>query len=85
MKKVVDICSMQSSQEIGKLKLIRFFFDNTSQKCFPFIFKGISSNQNRFNTEEECTAVCTGRHTEVHKEPMYIKKFIYLKYLVFLI
>lgn len=70
MYKVDDVCTLQKSEGVGKLQLVRYYFDTAKKKCLPFLYKGISGNDNNFDTIEECTAVCTEAEIQVYQEPM---------------
>ncbi|KHJ95486.1 Kunitz/Bovine pancreatic trypsin inhibitor domain protein [Oesophagostomum dentatum] len=40
------------------LRNLRFWYDNSQQKCVPFIYGGCRGNDNNFETFEQCQEVC---------------------------
>merc|ERR1712126_604299 len=43
---------------LSKKSLIKWFHDDLNAKCKPFVFTGCGGNNNRFDTEADCNAVC---------------------------
>lgn len=38
----------------------RFFYDVLNQSCSSFLYGGCESNDNNFESQEECEATCSG-------------------------
>lgn len=53
-----DFCTLPVDAGSCVESLRRFFFNATSWKCEPFIFRGCQGNLNRFITKEECEHNC---------------------------
>ncbi|KAK7171702.1 hypothetical protein R3I93_004108 [Phoxinus phoxinus] len=55
-----DLCHLPSA--VGKCRAAfpRFYYDVTNQTCKQFIYGGCEGNDNNFNTQEECEALCSG-------------------------
>uniref|UniRef100_A0AC35TUH0 BPTI/Kunitz inhibitor domain-containing protein n=1 Tax=Rhabditophanes sp. KR3021 TaxID=114890 RepID=A0AC35TUH0_9BILA len=43
---------------VGELP-IRFYFDITTEQCYPFGTQNCGGNENSFNSSEACIAKCT--------------------------
>jgi hypothetical protein len=40
---------------------LRFYFNNQTHACEPFIYGGCAANANNFNSSEECNKTCGGK------------------------
>ena len=40
-------------------EVLRFYFDDETGLCRPFLYGGCQGNKNNFKTQEECYAICT--------------------------
>ena len=40
-------------------EVLRFYFDEVTGLCRPFLYGGCQGNKNNFKTQEECYAICT--------------------------
>jgi len=49
---------------LSKKSLIKWFHDDLNAKCKPFVFTGCGGNNNRFDTEADCNAVCQPKPCE---------------------
>uniref|UniRef100_A0A4W5Q493 Tissue factor pathway inhibitor-like n=2 Tax=Hucho hucho TaxID=62062 RepID=A0A4W5Q493_9TELE len=45
---------------------LQYFYDEGAGICFPFIYKGLEGNENRFNTDRKCMEACSDRFDEVY-------------------
>ncbi|XP_037073511.1 papilin-like [Pollicipes pollicipes] len=55
-----DTCSVAPSAGGCTGNLVRWYYDGRTGACRAFTFTGCGGNANRFNTEEECQALCVG-------------------------
>ena len=38
---------------------LRYHYDDQTDECRPFVFSGCDGNENNFETQEECYAMCS--------------------------
>lgn len=53
-----------------------WYYDTERGRCLPFAYGGCGGNDNRFNTEAECTGICSVKGT---KQQMYKTTLFTLK------
>ncbi|KAL6743013.1 hypothetical protein Aduo_016100 [Ancylostoma duodenale] len=53
-----NICNLPMSTGDGNYNLERFYFDQSSKTCRPFIYNGLKGNQNNFITLRACQLAC---------------------------
>ncbi|KAK6753440.1 hypothetical protein RB195_012807 [Necator americanus] len=53
-----NICNLPMSTGDGNYNLERFYFDQSSRTCRPFIYNGLKGNQNNFITLRACQLAC---------------------------
>ncbi|KRY14992.1 Papilin [Trichinella patagoniensis] len=51
-------CSLPMTEGEGIEILRRWFYDNTSDKCLIFFYRGSKGNMNNFRTKEDCEKTC---------------------------
>ena len=54
-----DVCKLEPEVGPGRAAVERFFFNETSLMCEPFIFGNVGGNANNFETVETCEGYCT--------------------------
>ena len=47
-------------------EVLRFYFDEETGLCRPFLYGGCQGNKNNFKTQEECYAICS-RYPDKYK------------------
>jgi len=55
---VANVCGLPPVVGDCDAAFPRYFYNRTSQRCERFIWGGCGGNSNRFETVEECRAVC---------------------------
>ncbi|KAJ1350271.1 hypothetical protein KIN20_006025 [Parelaphostrongylus tenuis] len=53
-----NICNLPMSTGEGNYNLERYYFDQASKTCRPFIYNGLKGNQNNFMTLRACQLAC---------------------------
>ncbi|KAE9417385.1 hypothetical protein Angca_009119, partial [Angiostrongylus cantonensis] len=53
-----NICNLPMSTGEGNYNLERYYFDQSSKTCRPFIYNGLKGNQNNFITLRACQLAC---------------------------
>uniref|UniRef100_A0A8D0FYB7 ABPP n=1 Tax=Strix occidentalis caurina TaxID=311401 RepID=A0A8D0FYB7_STROC len=53
-----SVCSEQTETGPCRAMISRWYFDVAEGKCAPFFYSGCGGNQNNFDLEEYCMAVC---------------------------
>jgi hypothetical protein len=48
------------------LTKLQFYYDEGAGICFPFIYKGLEGNENRFNTDRACMEACSAKFDELY-------------------
>ncbi|XP_026082039.1 kunitz-type protease inhibitor 2 [Carassius auratus] len=56
-----ETCAVPSDSGPCRAAFPMFYFESSTQSCKPFIYGGCKGNLNRYNTEEECMAACSGK------------------------
>lgn len=53
-------CRREFSQgdSLCKAWVVRYYYDESKNHCFPFYYTGCGGNLNNFRSEQECRAVC---------------------------
>lgn len=61
VKRTADDC--KAPPEVGPCRALipQWHFDGASKQCKKFNYGGCKGNKNRFNTEDQCKAVCAGQ------------------------
>lgn len=54
-----EVCSLEPEVGPGRAAVERFFFNETSLMCEPFIYGNVGGNANNFETVEACEGSCT--------------------------
>ncbi|XP_052432894.1 kunitz-type protease inhibitor 2-like isoform X1 [Carassius gibelio] len=57
-----ETCAAPSDSGPCRAAFPMFYFDSSTQSCKSFIYGGCKGNLNRYNTEEECMAACSGKN-----------------------
>lgn len=53
-----EYCFLPLNQGQGSDILPRFYFNQQTQQCVAFTYRGIKGNQNNFLTKEDCESIC---------------------------
>uniref|UniRef100_A0A673ICX2 Kunitz-type serine protease inhibitor 6-like n=1 Tax=Sinocyclocheilus rhinocerous TaxID=307959 RepID=A0A673ICX2_9TELE len=56
-----ETCAMPSDSGPCRAAFPVFYFEPNTQSCKPFIYGGCQGNLNRYSSEEECMAACSGK------------------------
>lgn len=51
-------CRLPKITGFCKLKILRFYFDNSAATCNSFFYEGCGGNRNNFKTKEACECTC---------------------------
>uniref|UniRef100_A0A0R3RG30 Kunitz/Bovine pancreatic trypsin inhibitor domain protein n=1 Tax=Elaeophora elaphi TaxID=1147741 RepID=A0A0R3RG30_9BILA len=54
----INRCEQPMVEGTGNNSLQRWYFEQTSHKCFTFYYRGKEGNQNSFLTEDDCNRAC---------------------------
>ncbi|VDK73280.1 unnamed protein product [Litomosoides sigmodontis] len=54
----INRCEQPVAEGTGNSSLLRWYFDQSSQKCLTFYYRGKEGNQNSFLTEDNCNSAC---------------------------
>uniref|UniRef100_A0A673IMD4 Kunitz-type serine protease inhibitor 6-like n=1 Tax=Sinocyclocheilus rhinocerous TaxID=307959 RepID=A0A673IMD4_9TELE len=57
----IKTCAMPSDSGPCRAAFPVFYFEPNTQSCKPFIYGGCQGNLNRYSSEEECMAACSGK------------------------
>ncbi|KAM7289297.1 boophilin-G2 [Ixodes scapularis] len=53
-----EICKLSPDKGVCRARVSRFYFNQSSGQCLPFIYGGCMGNPNNFWTIEDCEAAC---------------------------
>lgn len=53
-----NICLLDKDPGLCRAAFISYYYDNTKQDCFKFIYGGCGGNANNFKTYEDCYKRC---------------------------
>uniref|UniRef100_A0A8C2A4U5 Serine peptidase inhibitor, Kunitz type, 2 n=1 Tax=Cyprinus carpio TaxID=7962 RepID=A0A8C2A4U5_CYPCA len=56
-----ETCAVPSDSGPCRAAFQKFYFESSTHSCKPFIYGGCAGNLNRYNSEEECMAACSGK------------------------
>ncbi|XP_029565173.1 kunitz-type U19-barytoxin-Tl1a [Salmo trutta] len=45
---------------------LQYYYNEGADICFPFFYKGLEGNGNRFNTDRECMEACSAKFDELY-------------------
>ncbi|XP_055730413.1 amblin-like [Salvelinus fontinalis] len=45
---------------------LQYYYDEGAGICFPFFYKGLEGNENRFNTDRTCMEACSAKFEELY-------------------
>ncbi|XP_023568112.1 tissue factor pathway inhibitor [Octodon degus] len=64
-----DLCFLEEDVGICRAYITRYFYNNQSRQCEPFIYGGCLGNLNNFESLEECKSTCqdTENDTQVDR------------------
>ncbi|WKY10317.1 hypothetical protein Q1695_002565 [Nippostrongylus brasiliensis] len=54
----VNVCNLPMSTGEGNYNLERYYFDQSSKTCRPFVYNGLKGNQNNFISLRACQLAC---------------------------
>ncbi|XP_048004950.1 amyloid-beta precursor protein-like [Leguminivora glycinivorella] len=60
LRNIPYLCYQAPSKGPCGLMLHAWFFDIVTRKCMPMYYSGCGGNENRFESQAECKAYCTG-------------------------
>ncbi|KAJ8395604.1 hypothetical protein AAFF_G00030850 [Aldrovandia affinis] len=63
-----EICASPMDQGSGEEQQLKFFYSTEKSVCLPFHYKGAGGNDNRFDSDNECSAACSENHAEIYPE-----------------
>lgn len=55
---VADPCILPVDEGKGSMHLERYFYDDHSENCHKFIYRGMKGNENSYLTYDECKKRC---------------------------
>ncbi|XP_038821541.1 boophilin-H2-like isoform X2 [Salvelinus namaycush] len=47
-------------------KQLQYYYNEGKGACFPFFYKGLEGNENRFNTDMQCMKACSEKFEELY-------------------
>uniref|UniRef100_A0A8C7J0P0 Tissue factor pathway inhibitor-like n=1 Tax=Oncorhynchus kisutch TaxID=8019 RepID=A0A8C7J0P0_ONCKI len=47
-------------------KQLQYYYNEGKGACFPFFYKGLEGNENRFNTDRQCMNACSDKFEELY-------------------
>lgn len=47
-------------------KQLQYYYNEGKGACFPFFYKGLEGNDNRFNTDRQCMEACSDKFDELY-------------------
>ncbi|CAN8031690.1 unnamed protein product [Ixodes persulcatus] len=53
-----QICKLSPDKGVCRGRIYRFYYNQSSGQCLPFIYGGCMGNPNNFWTIEDCEAAC---------------------------
>uniref|UniRef100_A0A4W5KHZ8 Tissue factor pathway inhibitor-like n=1 Tax=Hucho hucho TaxID=62062 RepID=A0A4W5KHZ8_9TELE len=45
---------------------LQYYYNEGKGACFPFFYKGLEGNENRFNTDRQCMEACSDKFEELY-------------------
>ncbi|XP_017344840.1 boophilin-G2 isoform X1 [Ictalurus punctatus] len=61
-------CTEMMNEGTGKENTLQFYYNEETQLCIPFFYKGEGGNSNRFTTELQCLEKCSSQYRELYPE-----------------
>ncbi|XP_075233929.1 isoinhibitor K-like [Lycorma delicatula] len=59
-----SFCHYQAETGLCKAAIIRWYYNQNSDECFPFQYGGCGGNENNFLSKQLCEEVC---HVSIHE------------------